>query len=211
MGKIEVVLGDITKIKADAIVNAANASLLRGGGVDGAIHRAAGIELEEECIEIGGCPTGEARITQSYNLQSIGIGWIIHAVGPRWLGGFKDEEKLLKNAYKNSLNLSQSFTEVYPKQCIEILKKHIVTLDEKIKIQIMEEALDVAKSYVKEHPIKTIAFPSISTGVYHFPLEKAAHIAINTIKEFLDINSSIEKVMLVCFDKETYSSYLKEL
>lgn len=211
MGKIEVVLGDITKIKVDAIVNAANASLLRGGGVDGAIHRASGIELEEECIEIGGCPTGEARITKSYNLQSVGIGWIIHTVGPRWLGGFKDEENLLKNAYKNSLNLSQNFTEVYPNQCIEILQKHIVKLDEKIKIQIMEEALDAAKSYVKEHPIKTIAFPSISTGVYHFPLEKAAPIAINTIKEFLDINSSIEKVMLVCFDKETYSSYLKEL
>lgn len=211
MGEIQVILGDITKIKADAIVNAANVGLLRGGGVDGAIHRAAGNKLEEECIEIGGCPTGEAIITQSYNLQSIGIGWIIHAVGPRWLGGFKDEERLLENAYKNSLNLAQNFTKVYPKQCIEILKKYMDGFAEEIKIEMVEETLDVTLSYVKKHLIKTIAFPSISTGVYHFPLEKAAPIAINTIKEFLDRNSGIEKVMLVCFDKETYSSYLKEL
>ena len=211
MGKIEVILGDITKIEADVIVNAANKSLLRGGGVDGAIHRAAGAELEVECKELGSCPTGEARITKPYDLESHGIGWVIHAVGPRWLGGLKDEEKLLENAYKSSLDLAQNYGEVYPKQCLNILEKHIAGLDEEVKVKLRQEVLENAKLYVKDHPIKTMAFPSISTGIYHFPLEKATPIAIKTINQFLQNNKAIEKVMLVCFDKKSYESYMKEL
>lgn len=211
MGKIEIVLGDLTKIEADAIVNAANKSLLRGGGVDGAIHRAAGGELEVECMELGSCPTGEARITKSYDLESHGIGWVIHAVGPRWLGGLKDEEKLLENAYKNCLDLAQDYVEVYPKQCLNILENHIPDLEDEVKIKIRQEVLQNANLYVAEHPIKTIAFPSISTGIYHFPLEKAAPIAINTIKQFLQNNKAVENVILVCFDKKSYERYKKEL
>lgn len=211
MAKIEIVLGDITKQKVDAIVNAANKSLLRGGGVDGAIHRAAGSELEVECLELGGCLTGHAKITKAYKLEDSGIGWVIHAVGPRWLYGFYEEEKLLESAYRRSLELAQNYAQIYQDQCMSILEKHLENFNESNKEKIRIEVLEDVKSYVKEHQIKTIAFPSISTGIYHFPLGKATSIAINTISNFLEKNKDIERVVLVCFNSETYESYLNKL
>lgn len=162
--KIEVVKGDITKLHVDAIVNAANTSLLGGGGVDGAIHRAAGPELIEECRTLGGCATGEAKITKGYNLQAK---YIIHTVGPVWHGGKNNEDKLLVNCYKNSLQLTV------------------------------------------EYRIKSIAFPAISTGVYSFPIERAAEIAVKTVKEFLMSDNSIEKVMFACFSERDYRIYIQ--
>ena len=156
---IQVVLGDITAQQVDAIVNAANATLLGGGGVDGAIHRAAGPKLLEECRKLGGCPTGEARITQGYNLPAK---WIIHTVGPVWHGGGRTEDKLLAACYRNSLVLAE------------------------------------------QHGIKTIAFPCISTGAYGFPYERAAKIAVEEIRESLKGNTTIERVVLVCFLKRDY-------
>jgi O-acetyl-ADP-ribose deacetylase (regulator of RNase III) len=159
---IEIIQGDITKQKVDAIVNAANNSLLGGGGVDGAIHRAAGPGLLEECLKIGGCPTGEARITKGYNLPAK---WIIHTVGPVWRGGNNNEDELLASCYRNSLSLAV------------------------------------------KHSVKTIAFPSISTGVYGFPVERASKIALAEIKKFLEKEPAIEKVVAVCFDNKTYQAY----
>ena len=164
--RIEIVVGDITQLKVDAIVNAANSTLLGGGGVDGAIHRAAGPKLLEECITLNGCPTGEAKITKGYNLPAK---FIIHTVGPVWNGGKHNEDLLLSSCYKNSLKL------------------------------------------VKEYGIKSIAFPAISTGVYGFPSDRAASIAVKTVKEFLDKDDSIEKVIFVCFDEKTYQHYKNAL
>ncbi|GAB6283500.1 MAG: O-acetyl-ADP-ribose deacetylase [Ignavibacterium sp.] len=160
--KIEIVKGDITKLKVDAIVNAANSTLLGGGGVDGAIHQAAGPKLLEECKTLGGCKTGEAKITKGYNLPAK---FVIHTVGPVWYGGNNSEDRLLVNCYKNSLKLAV------------------------------------------ENNIKTIAFPAISTGVYHFPLERATRIAIKEVKDFLDKTDAIEKIYFVCFDEQTYNTY----
>jgi len=160
--RIEILLGDITKIKVDAIVNAANTSLLGGGGVDGAIHRAAGPKLLEECKTLGGCPTGEAKITKGYNLPA---NYVIHTVGPVWRGGSNNEDNLLANCYYNSLKLAV------------------------------------------KHKIKTIAFPAISTGVYSFPIERATKIAINTVKNFLLNDATIEKVIFVCFSQNDYEVY----
>lgn len=160
--KIELHKGDITKLNVDAIVNAANTSLLGGGGVDGAIHRAAGPELLEYNKKLGGCPTGEAKISPGFNLPAKHV---ISTVGPVWGGGNRNEDELLANCYKNSL-----------------------------KVAI-------------ENDIKTIAFPSISTGVYHFPIERASKIAVKEAKDFLEKNSSIEKVIFVCFDDKTYDVY----
>ncbi len=162
--KINIYKGDITKLNVDAIVNAANTSLLGGGGVDGAIHRAAGPELLEFNRKLGGCSTGEAKISPGFNLPAK---YIIHTVGPVWNGGKNNEENLLANCYKNSLKLAV------------------------------------------ENGIKTIAFPAISTGVYHFPLERATNIAVTEVKKFLERNESIEKVIFVCFDEKTYSIYQK--
>ena len=159
---IEIVKADITKLNVDAIVNAANSSLLGGGGVDGAIHRAAGPKLLEECKKLNGCKTGEAKITKGYNLQSK---FVIHTVGPIWNGGNYNEDELLTNCYLNSLKLAV------------------------------------------ENKIKTIAFPAISTGVYSFPLERAAQIAIKTVKKFIQSDKSIEKIIFVCFDDRTYQTY----
>lgn len=164
--RIETHKGDITKLKVDAIVNAANTSLLGGGGVDGAIHRAAGPELLEECRKLNGCKTGEAKITKGYKLPAK---FVIHTVGPVWNGGNRNEDKLLVNCYKNSLKLAD------------------------------------------ENKIKTIAFPAISTGVYRFPTERATKIAVTEIKKFLVSNDSIEKVIFVCFDEETYEVYQNTL
>lgn len=160
--RIEIHIGDITKLKVDAIVNAANTSLLGGGGVDGAIHRAAGPELLEFNRKLGGCKTGEAKISPGFKFTAKNI---IHTVGPIWNGGKDNEDKLLASCYINSLKLA---------------------VDNKIKI---------------------IAFPAISTGVYHFPQDRAANIAVTEVKKFLDKNESIEKVIFVCFDDETYQVY----
>lgn len=164
--RIKIQKGDITKLKVDAIVNAANTSLLGGGGVDGAIHRVAGPNLLEECRTLNGCQTGNAKITNGYNLPAK---FVIHTVGPVWNGGNHNEEKLLDDCYRNSLRLAI------------------------------------------ENNIKTIAFPAISTGVYHFPLKRATEIAINVTKNFLMGNKTIETVIFICFDEKTYQSYKDNL
>lgn len=162
MGKITLIKGDITKLDVDAIVNAANTSLLGGGGVDGAIHRAAGPELLEECKTLGGCPTGEAKITKGYRLPAK---YVIHTVGPVWQGGKNNEDDLLASCYRNSLKLAE------------------------------------------EYKIERIAFPNISTGVYRFPKERAAQIAINEVKKFLENTKIVKEVIFVCFDEENYKIY----
>ena len=164
MGKFSIVKGDIVKSKTDAIVNAANTSLLGGGGVDGAIHRAAGKELLAECEKLGGCKTGEAKITKGYKLNAK---YVIHTPGPIWRGGGKGEDELLASCYKNCLKLAV------------------------------------------ENNIKTIAFPSISTGVYRFPVEQAAEIAVNEILVFLYEHDEIDSVTMVCYDENTYKVYKK--
>ena len=161
--KIMVVEGDITKQQGDAIVNAANSTLLGGGGVDGAIHEAAGPRLSEECRTLGGCPTGQARITKGYNLPAK---WVIHTVGPVWRGGGKGEDELLASCYRTSLELAV------------------------------------------EKGVRTIAFPAISTGAYGFPIERATAIAVSEVRSFLEKNSSLEKVIFVCFGKQAYECYL---
>ena len=167
--RIEIQKGDITKLKVDAIVNAANTSLLGGSGVDGAIHRAAGPELLEFNRKLIGCQTGEAKISPGFNLPAK---YIIHTVGPVWNGGKNNvtetvtkEDKLLANCYRNSLKLAV------------------------------------------ENGVKTIAFPAISTGVYRFPLERATKIVVTEVKKYLEKNKSIEKVIFVCFDEDTYKTY----
>ncbi len=166
--KIEITKVDITTIHADVIVNAANTSLLGGGGVDGAIHRKGGKAILEACIEIrnkqGNCKTGNAVITTAGNLPAK---YVIHTVGPVWNGGNKKEKELLRDCYINSLKLAV------------------------------------------EHDLKTIAFPNISTGIYHFPKELAAEIAIDAVRTF-EQSEKIEHVLFVCFDEENYSIY-KEL
>ncbi len=164
--KLKTVLGDITKIKADAIVNAANKTLLGGGGVDGAIHRAAGPQLLKECRTLNGCETGEAKITKGYNLPAK---YVIHTVGPVWRGGNLGEDKLLMNCYINSLKLAD------------------------------------------ENKIKSIAFPAISSGVYGFPLEPSATIAITTVADYLSKNSGIEQVIFVEYSQYDYDVYNKLL
>ena len=146
--------GDITKQRVDAIVNAANTTLLGGGGVDGAIHHAAGLELLAECRALGGCATGQAKITRGYKLPAK---WVIHTVGPIWRGGHHGEDELLASCYRSCFAL------------------------------------------VEQHGIKTVAFPSISTGAYGFPMERATQIAVRETKSFLERNPPVEKVTLVCF------------
>jgi O-acetyl-ADP-ribose deacetylase (regulator of RNase III) len=164
--RIELIRGDITTIVADAIVNAANNSLLGGGGVDGAIHRAAGPGLLEVCQLLGGCPTGEAKITKGFKLQAK---YIIHTVGPVWHAGDDNAGELLASCYHESLKLAN------------------------------------------EYNCKTVAFPNISTGIYHFPKKSAAGIAIREVNAFLEKNSSPGKVIFVCFDHENYEIYKEML
>ena len=166
MTQIEIFKGDITKLEVDAIVNAANKTLLGGGGVDGAIHRGAGKELLAECRTLNGCETGDSKITKGYNLPAK---FVIHTVGPVWYGGKNNEEEKLKSCYKTALNLA------------------------------------------KENEIKTIAFPAISCGVYHFPLDKACKIAVETVKEYIAENDCFEKIIFVGFNDEVVDAYEKIL
>jgi O-acetyl-ADP-ribose deacetylase (regulator of RNase III) len=167
---LQLIKGDITDVEADAIVNAANSSLMGGGGVDGAIHRKGGPKILEECRRIratewpDGLPTGKAVITSGGNLKAKHV---IHTVGPVWLGGFHVEAELLKQAYKNSLRLA------------------------------------VAKG------LKTIAFPSISTGAYGYPIEDASRIAVRTVKEFLEKEDKLEKIVFVLFSERDFEIYLE--
>lgn len=162
MRNISTLLGDITKVEADAIVNAANTSLLGGGGVDGAIHRAAGPELLAECRTLRGCATGQAKITKGYRLPAR---YVIHTPGPIWRGGGQDEAALLASCYRSCMDLAA------------------------------------------EHGCKTVAFPSISTGVYHFPLELAAPIAVQAVREGLERHPGIEQVTFVCFNQAVQDAY----
>ena len=162
--RVTVVRGDISGMDVDAVVNAANSSLLGGGGVDGAIHAAAGLELLEECRTLGGCPTGEARITKGYHLPAR---WVIHTVGPVWRGGADGEDDALARAYRSCFAIS------------------------------------------REKSFKTIAFPSISTGAYGFPLERACKIAVRETLEELKTNRTFERVYFVCFDSNTFDAYLE--
>jgi len=160
--RVTVLEGDITTVQVDAIVNAANTSLLGGGGVDGAIHRAAGRELLVECRALGGCPTGEAKITGGYRLPAKHV---IHTVGPVWKGGNNQEPELLANCYRNSLRLA------------------------------------------REHTVRTIAFPAISCGVYGYPIDEAARIAVHETLLFLGQHDLPESVVFVCFGREIYDAY----
>lgn len=168
--RIEVLKGDITLIAADAIVNAANSSLMGGGGVDGAIHRAGGKKILEECMawvkQFGQLPAGSAMITSG---GALAAKYVIHTVGPVWRDGRSNEDDLLQLAYMNSLQLADKYQ------------------------------------------LKTIAFPNISTGVYHFPKERAAIIALSTVTDFLKSNSSVSKVTFVCFDGENFNLYTDQL
>jgi O-acetyl-ADP-ribose deacetylase (regulator of RNase III) len=157
--RILLVEGDITKQQVEAVVNAANTTLLGGGGVDGAIHRGAGPELLEECRKLGGCPTGQAKITKGYRLPAK---WVVHTVGPVWRNGKQGEDELLASCYRSCFALAE------------------------------------------QHGIRTLAFPSISTGAYGFPMERAARIAVSETKKFLEENRSVEKVLLVCFGKDAF-------
>jgi O-acetyl-ADP-ribose deacetylase len=162
MLRFKVVIGDITKEKVAAIVNAANESLLGGGGVDGAIHRAAGPDLLAECRTLGGCPTGSAKLTRGYWLPAK---YVIHTVGPVWHGGSHGEDELLQRCY--------------------------------------ESVFDI----VEEHDLTSLALPAISCGVYGYPLDRAAGIALGAIRAFLDRNESVERLHVVCFTDEVYQAY----
>jgi len=163
LSRIAVENGDITQQRVDAVVNAANSSLLGGGGVDGAIHKVAGPELYEECKALKGCATGEAKITRGYQLPAK---WVIHTVGPIWKNGERGEEDKLADCYRNCLALA------------------------------------------RQHDVRTIAFPAISTGAYGFPLDRAATIAATEIGRFLQNNHQPEKVILVCFGDRAYKAFL---
>lgn len=166
LDRLIVAEGDIARFEVDAIVSAANTSLLGGGGVDGAIHRAAGPELLEECRGLGGCETGNAKITRGYELPAK---WVIHAVGPVWTGGALGEDGLLASCYRRAIDLAL------------------------------------------EHDIRSIAYPAISTGVYQFPVDRAAGIAVGTVAEALAAAPAIERVIFACFGEESTEAHREAL
>ena len=160
--RVSVVEGDITRVAVDAVVNAANSALKRGGGVDGAIHAAAGPELQAELDRISGCPTGECRITRGHRLPAA---WIIHAVGPVWRGGTANEDSLLESCYRTAFALA------------------------------------------RRHGLASLAFPAISTGIYGFPKDRAARIAVAAVLDELSRDDTVTDVRFVCFDAETAGLY----
>lgn len=205
----EILLGDITKIKSDAIVNAANASLLGGGGVDGAIHRACGNKLLEECRQLNGCLTGNAKITKSYNLNELGIYWVLHTVGPIYRGN-GSEEKYLRNAYRSVFNVAVNYSQHYSNQSNEVLNKSLYRFNCNgfIGTKQKEFLIKEFEEYIKDHPIKTIAFSSISTGAYSYPLKEACNIALDEILTFINNSpDTFEKIYMVCLDEKTYNMY----
>lgn len=207
--KFEILFGDITKIKFDAIVNAANASLLGGGGVDGAIHRACGDRLLDECRHLNGCLTGKAKITKSYNLFELGVYWIIHAVGPIYRRN-GTEEKYLRNTYRSVFEIAANYSENYSKQCNEILNKSLYKFSRSKFIggKQKEFLIRELNDYINDHPIKTIAFPSISTGAYGYPLEEACNIALDEILTFMDNSpDTFDTIAMICLDEKTYNMY----
>ena len=164
--RIAILKGDITKLDVDAVVNAANSSLLGGGGVDGAIHRAAGPDLLHECRLLGGCKTGHAKLTKGYRLPAK---YILHAVGPVWNGGDHNESELLASCYRNCFRLA------------------------------------------REHSLRTLAFPAISCGIYHYPIEQAVEIALRETVTALNENPAIEKVIFACFGDDVYTAYQRAI
>ncbi|MEG1633132.1 MAG: O-acetyl-ADP-ribose deacetylase [Oscillospiraceae bacterium] len=164
--RIEIIKGDITRQQVDAIANAANRSLLGGGGVDGAIHMAAGPGLLNECRTLNGCETGKAKITGGYNLPAK---YVLHTPGPIWHGGTKGEAELLASCYRSCLELAS------------------------------------------EHACRTVDFPSISTGIYGYPVREAARVALKTISDYLDAHEEIARVRMVCFDSRTEAAYAEAL
>lgn len=166
MTRIEAIQGDITRLEVDAIVNAANSTLLGGGGVDGAIHRAAGPELLQACRALHGCPVGEAKLTKGYRLPAR---YVIHTVGPVWRGGAQGEPEQLANCYRNAIALAQA------------------------------------------HKLRSLAFPNISTGVYGYPKEAAAKVALSAVQETVGESSTLERILFVCFDTENYALYQEAL